>query len=183
MWSFPDCGSLIDHQASKKSRSLKLGSCPTTLTVLKYIFVGVFVCVSGDPGVMVEHSNRPFIRTVQNYSWYNWFSIMRQILGDEHHSGPSDPETNCSQFSTVCRPLWSLLGLRWSQSFPNCLGHKEVPRSQIVDRLAVLIAISCSCLWRMMDSCSLPIPYPLASFLCVSLSVLKECYLLFETVC
>ena len=37
MWSFPDCGSLIEKQASKKSRSWKLASCPTTLGLPKSI--------------------------------------------------------------------------------------------------------------------------------------------------
>ena len=45
MWSFPDCGSLIENQASKKSRSRKLASCPTTLATIVPADKGRFVVV------------------------------------------------------------------------------------------------------------------------------------------
>ena len=78
MWSFPDCGSLIENQASKEI-SLMSNNSGTS----KIHYVVVFVDMAGDLGVMVERSNSPFVfcnpgsqrsfslTVLQNCSWCN----------------------------------------------------------------------------------------------------------------
>ena len=60
MWSFPDCGSLIENQASQEA-FMEISFMSNNSGTSKIHFVVVFVDMAGDLGVMVERINSPFV--------------------------------------------------------------------------------------------------------------------------
>ena len=85
MRSFPDCGSFIDIQVSKKSRSWKLASCPTTLTLPKSILWLISRTprrMTGELGVMVEHRNSPFVFCNPGFQWlFSLTAVLKIAVG------------------------------------------------------------------------------------------------------
>ena len=152
MWSFPDCGSLIENQASKKRRSWKLASCPTTLALPKSI-MWLFSWTWQE--IMESWSNSPFVFCNPDSQWsFSLTVVYKTAVGatDFVHYARLWPVNLflCfrSREQTVHSSQWFeddldfVASLRFDQSSQKCSAHRVVPRSHwTVDRRGVLTAI------------------------------------------